>query len=145
MGLTLDEGLGQALGILLVLVLVAIGLVACALVVVTPYRVARERGHPNAQAIQVCCIVGLLFWPALVVAWIWAYTVPAGSAAAVPHDPAVITRAAREHVGLGMFRVCGIDPASNMDTQLVVRAVSAQHARAHAEARGVYVTGVDLV
>ena len=43
---------------------------------------ARKRGHPNAQAISVCGWIGLLVWPAWVVALVWSYTGPDRSAPA---------------------------------------------------------------
>jgi hypothetical protein len=43
-----------------------------------PGRVARERQHPNAEAINVCGWIGLItLGPAWIVAIIWAYTSPA--------------------------------------------------------------------
>ena len=41
-----------------------------------PWRIAKRRGHPNSDAIRVCGLIGLVFWPCLVVAFIWAFTKP---------------------------------------------------------------------
>ena len=65
---------------LLVLVVLAVSFVAGALALaILPGRIARERGHPQAEAIQVCAWWGLLTLGLLLpVAWIWAYTHPPG-------------------------------------------------------------------
>lgn len=41
-----------------------------------PGRIARKRGHPNADAVSICGVIGLIVWPCLVVAWVWAYMAP---------------------------------------------------------------------
>ena len=47
-----------------------------------PGRIARERGHPSADAIAVCGLWGLLTMGILLpLAWIWAYTWPPGGLA----------------------------------------------------------------
>ena len=49
------------------------------LVHVMPERIAEKRHHPQASAIQVLCLLSLVFggllWP---IAWLWAYTRPVG-------------------------------------------------------------------
>jgi hypothetical protein len=62
-----------ALIILLVLVLTGIG--AAVALAMVPGRIARDRGHPQADAISVCGWWGLLTGGLLLpLAWIWAYT-----------------------------------------------------------------------
>ena len=39
-----------------------------------PGMVAKRRGHPNATAIRICGLIGVLIWPAWIVALVWAYT-----------------------------------------------------------------------
>lgn len=110
--------------------------------VVGPYTVAKRRGHPNAQAIQVCSLVGLLFWPALAVAWVWAYTGKPKQSKAHP----AMTERAREVIGdgPGLFLVCGVDRETGMDTSLRIRAESPANAQVKAELRGMIVTKIDL-
>jgi len=47
------------------------------LIHVMPEKIAEKKGHPNAPAIKVLCLLSLVFggllWP---LAWIWAYTKP---------------------------------------------------------------------
>ncbi|MCZ6498459.1 MAG: DUF3302 domain-containing protein [Gammaproteobacteria bacterium] len=44
-----------------------------------PGRIARQRGHPQAEAINVCGWWGVITLGILLpVAWIWAYTKPVG-------------------------------------------------------------------
>ncbi len=44
---------------------------------VLPEKIAEEKGHPQAPAIKVLCLLSLVFggllWP---LAWLWAYTKP---------------------------------------------------------------------
>jgi len=65
---------------LLVLIVLLGTVVASAVALATwPARVARERGHPSADAIAVCGWWGLItFGILLPLAWIWAYTWPPG-------------------------------------------------------------------
>jgi len=65
-------------GGLVVLAALVLGLVV--LFGAIPGVIARQRGHRNATAILVCGLVGLVVWPAWVVALVWAFTSPsAGS------------------------------------------------------------------
>lgn len=61
-------------------VLVVVPIVAIAafwLVHILPEKIAEKKNHPQAQAIQVLCLLSLVFggllWP---LAWLWAYTKP---------------------------------------------------------------------
>ena len=65
---------------IIVLILVpVVGIVAFWLVHVLPERFAEKRHHPQAAAIQVLCLLSLVFggllWP---LAWLWAFTKPVG-------------------------------------------------------------------
>ena len=56
-----------------------------------PGKIARERGHPQADAINVCSWIGLaaggVGW---VVALVWAYTKPVGITVTPKLEPAVV-------------------------------------------------------
>ena len=41
-----------------------------------PSQIAQARGHRNTSAISACSIVGVVFFPAWIVALVWAYTSP---------------------------------------------------------------------
>ena len=60
-------------------VLLAVTAVAVAMLGAMPGKIARRRAHPQAEAINVCGWLGIitlgLAWP---VAFVWAYTRPAG-------------------------------------------------------------------
>jgi hypothetical protein len=68
-----------------VIALVVIFLVPVVLIVlfwmvhVLPEKIAHKRHHPQTEAIQVLCLLSLVFggmlWP---LAWLWAYTKPVG-------------------------------------------------------------------
>jgi CBS domain containing-hemolysin-like protein len=74
------EALDTAANVLswIVIVLVPIvGIVAFWLVHILPEKIAEKKKHPQAKAIQVLCLLSLVFggllWP---IAWLWAYTKP---------------------------------------------------------------------
>jgi hypothetical protein len=115
---------------------IAIGLLA--LLVSIPIRIARERNHPNKEAITACAVLGLLLWPLLLVAIIWAYTQPArptlplskpmsrppsrpkgyaGSQSLSMPEPFPVTQE-DDNVcgddGPGTYKVSGVDRASKM-------------------------------
>jgi Protein of unknown function (DUF3302) len=54
------------------------GIVLFWLVHILPEKIAHKRHHPQRDAIQVLCLLSLVFggllWP---IAWLWAYTKPA--------------------------------------------------------------------
>src|SRR5947208_1657924 len=74
------------------------------LVHILPEKVAEKRHHPQKDAIQVLCLLSLVFggllWP---IAWLWAYTKPIGYRAAYgtdKHDEYFVTMAERAEAGL---------------------------------------------
>lgn len=74
------EALDTAADVMSWVVLVLVPIVAIAvfwIVHVLPEKIAHKRHHPQTQAIQVLCLLSLVFggllWP---IAWIWAYTRP---------------------------------------------------------------------
>jgi CBS domain containing-hemolysin-like protein len=56
-----------------------VGIVIFWLVHILPEKIAHKRHHPQRDAIQTLCLLSLVFggllWP---IAWLWAYTKPAG-------------------------------------------------------------------
>jgi len=75
-GETLDKVANGISWVVLVLVPV-VGITAFWLVHILPEKVAEQKRHPQAKAIQVLCLLSLVFggllWP---LAWLWAYSKP---------------------------------------------------------------------
>ena len=75
-GETLDM-VADWLAIVVLILVPVVAIVVFWLVHVLPERFAEKRHHPQAQAIQVLCLLSLLFggllWP---LAWLWAFTKP---------------------------------------------------------------------
>jgi CBS domain containing-hemolysin-like protein len=74
------EALDKAADVMAIVVLIIVPVVAIVvfwLVHVLPERFAEQRHHPQAAAIQVLCLLSLVFggllWP---IAWLWAFTKP---------------------------------------------------------------------
>ena len=74
------EALDTVASVLAVIVIVVVPIVLIVLfwmVHVLPEKIAHKRHHPQTQAIQVLCLLSLVFggmlWP---LAWLWAYTKP---------------------------------------------------------------------
>jgi len=63
------------------------GIVLFWLVHILPEKIAHKRHHPQRDAIQMLCLLSLVFggllWP---IAWLWAYTKPVGYRAAYGTD-----------------------------------------------------------
>jgi CBS domain containing-hemolysin-like protein len=75
-GETLDK-VADIMAIVVLIVVPVVAIVVFWLVHVLPERFAEQRHHPQAQAIQVLCLLSLVFggllWP---IAWLWAFTKP---------------------------------------------------------------------
>ena len=75
-GETLDKA-ADWLAIFVIIIVPVVAIVVFWLVHVLPERFAEQRHHPQAQAIQVLCLLSLVFggllWP---IAWLWAFTKP---------------------------------------------------------------------
>ncbi|HTO47348.1 MAG TPA: DUF3302 domain-containing protein [Burkholderiales bacterium] len=76
------ETLGTVADVLTIVVLIIVPVVGIAvfwIVHVLPEKIAEKRHHPQRDAIQTLCLLSLVFggllWP---IAWLWAYTKPAG-------------------------------------------------------------------
>jgi CBS domain containing-hemolysin-like protein len=74
------ETLAKAANVLAIVVLVlvpVIGITVFWLVHILPEKIAHKRHHPQTEAIQVLCLLSLVFggmlWP---IAWLWAYSKP---------------------------------------------------------------------
>jgi len=74
------DALDTAADVIAWVALVIVPLVAIAvfwLVHILPEKIAEQKRHPQAKAIQVLCLLSLFFggmlWP---IAWLWAYTKP---------------------------------------------------------------------
>ena len=80
-----EMGVGEWGLVFVVLLIVA---VAAVLLAGLPGLIAAKRRHPNAEAIQVCGIIGIFIWPCWIVALVWAYTGPdLGKIKPVPAPP----------------------------------------------------------
>ena len=74
------DALATAANVMAIVVIVVVPIVVIALfwlVHVMPEKIAHKRHHPQTEAIQVLCLLSLVFggllWP---LAWLWAYTKP---------------------------------------------------------------------
>ncbi len=94
------ETLAKAANILAIVVIVLvpiIGIVLFWMVHVLPEKIAHKRQHPQQEAIQVLCLLSLVFggllWP---IAWLWAYSKPVlykmayGTDKSADHAPAAV-------------------------------------------------------
>ena len=77
-GETLDAA-ANVIALVVIFMVPVVGVVAFWLVHVLPEKIAHKRHHPQRDAIQVLCLLSLVFggllWP---LAWLWAYTKPIG-------------------------------------------------------------------
>jgi hypothetical protein len=74
------EALDKAADVITWVVLIVAPIIAIAvfwIVHILPEKIAEERKHPQAKAIQTLCLLSLVFggllWP---IAWLWAYSKP---------------------------------------------------------------------
>jgi hypothetical protein len=84
------EALDKAADVLAVFIIILVPVVAVVvfwLVHILPEKFAHKRHHPQRDAIQVLCLLSLVFggllWP---LAWLWAFTKPIGYRAAYGTD-----------------------------------------------------------
>ena len=75
-GETLDK-VANVLAWVVLIVAPVVGIGVFWMVHILPEKIAEKRNHPQAKAIQVVCLLSLVFggmlWP---IAWLWAYTKP---------------------------------------------------------------------
>ena len=131
-GETLDAVANGISWVVLILVPVVV-LVVFWLVHILPEKIAEQRKHPQAKAIQVLCLLSLVFggmlWP---LAWLWAYSKP------VLYKMAYGTDVAEEHHGESAeapAATAGPDAARGEIEQLRAQLASLE-ARLGPEARG---------
>ena len=53
-----------------------------------PGEIARKRGHPQAEAIRICSLLGLIIFPFWMIALLWAYMRPVFKPVALESIPA---------------------------------------------------------
>jgi CBS domain containing-hemolysin-like protein len=126
------EALDSAANVLSWVVLVVVpvvGIVVFWLIHILPEKIAEQRRHPQAKAIQTLCLLSLLFggllWP---LAWLWAYTKP------VLHKLAYGTDVADDHAEPGAAEPATLGVYDDIG-QLRER-LAALEARLGQEARG---------
>jgi CBS domain containing-hemolysin-like protein len=131
-GETMDKVANGIAWVVLVLVPV-VGITVFWLVHILPEKVAEKRRHPQAKAIQVLCLLSLVFggllWP---LAWLWAYSKP------VLYKMAYGTDVSDEHHGAtadASATVSGAEAARAEIEQLRARLATLE-AQAGQEARG---------
>jgi CBS domain containing-hemolysin-like protein len=131
-GETMDKVANGIAWVVLVLVPV-VGITVFWLVHILPEKVAEKRRHPQAKAIQVLCLLSLVFggllWP---LAWLWAYSKP------VLYKMAYGTDVSDEHHGKATdatATVSGAEAARAEIEQLRARLATLE-AQAGQEARG---------
>jgi CBS domain containing-hemolysin-like protein len=87
-GETLDK-VADVMAIVVLIIVPVVVIVVFWLVHVLPERFAEQRHHPQAAAIQVLCLLSLVFggllWP---IAWLWAFTKPVAYRVAYGTDKA---------------------------------------------------------
>jgi CBS domain containing-hemolysin-like protein len=75
-GETLDK-VADVLSWIVLIIAPVIGIVVFLLIHILPEKIAEQRKHPQAKAIQCLCLLSLIFggllWP---LAWLWAYSKP---------------------------------------------------------------------
>jgi len=87
-----------ATGYIAVVCIIAVVVVLTLVLIRLPGKIARRRYHPSADAINVCALVGIVLWPAWVVALIWAHTGVDGSTTPARRKAAELAAAKRPTV-----------------------------------------------
>ena len=129
------EALDTAANVLAWIVLIVVpivGIVVFWLVHILPEKVAEQKRHPQAKAIQVLCLLSLVFggllWP---LAWLWAYSKP------VMYKLAYGTDVSDEHHGeAGVDATAAVDAAGQDEIARLRARLATLEAQASREARG---------
>jgi CBS domain containing-hemolysin-like protein len=129
------EALDTAANVLAWIVLIVVpivGIVVFWLVHILPEKVAEQKRHPQAKAIQVLCLLSLVFggllWP---LAWLWAYSKP------VMYKLAYGTDVGDEHHGeAGVDAAAAVDAAGQDEIARLRARLATLEAQASREARG---------
>ena len=121
------EALDTAADVIAWIALIIIPVVAIAvfwLVHILPEKIAEQKRHPQAKAIQVMCLLSLVFggmlWP---IAWLWAYTKP------VLHKMAYGTDVDNEGHGGAPPEPDGTVPVLTAEAEVPVPSAAAKPAR----------------
>ena len=131
-GETLDKVANGIAWVVLVLVPV-VGITVFWLVHILPEKVAEKKRHPQAKAIQVLCLLSLVFggllWP---LAWLWAYSKP------VMYKIAYGTDVGDEHHGeaAGTSTAVSGAEAARIEIEQLRARLATLEAQASREARG---------
>jgi CBS domain containing-hemolysin-like protein len=131
-GETLDTAANVLAWIVLIIVPI-VGISVFWLVHILPEKVAEKKRHPQAKAIQVLCLLSLVFggllWP---LAWLWAYSKPVMYKLAYGTDVAD-----HEHDGGETTTSAAGSPAAAREEMTALRARLAElEAQVRHEARG---------
>ena len=91
----------NVLAIVVIIIVPIVGIVVFWLVHVLPEKIAHKRQHPQTEAIQVLCLLSLVFggmlWP---LAWLWAYRSPCSTRwPTAPTRPSTTLPTRRRHEG----------------------------------------------
>ena len=129
------EALDTAANVLAWIVLIVVpivGIVVFWLVHILPEKVAEQKRHPQTKAIQVLCLLSLVFggllWP---LAWLWAYSKP------VMYKLAYGTDVSDEHHGeTGVEAATAVDAAGQDEIARLRARLATLEAQASREARG---------
>ena len=129
------ETLAKAANVLAIIVIILvpiIGIVVFWLVHILPEKIAHQRQHPQQEAIQVLCLLSLVFggmlWP---LAWLWAYSKP------VLYKMAYGTDVADEHHGESAEAPAATGPeAARGEIEQLKAQLASLEARLGREARG---------
>ena len=130
-GETLDK-VANALAWVVLIIVPIVGITVFWLVHILPEKVAEKKRHPQAKAIQVLCLLSLVFggllWP---LAWLWAYSKP------VMYKLAYGTDVADESHGEGGVHAAAAPSASVHEEIATLRArLATLESQASREARG---------
>ena len=132
-GEALDTAANVLSWVVIVVVPVA-GIVVFWLVHILPEKIAEQKRHPQAKAIQTLCLLSLVFggllWP---LAWLWAYTKP------VLHKMAYGTDVADEHGdpdGQPLTASPGTEAPASDEISLLRERLAALEAKVRREDRG---------
>src|SRR5262245_14187642 len=126
----------------LCVLMVVVWLIVCS----KPGQIARRRGHPQASAINICGWIGTVFFPLLIVAYVWAwgekdemYYDQANRALGFPVKPVPVKPIESR---AGRFKISGVVKATGADVKTYIEAASCENALVKAELKGIVVTAI---
>jgi CBS domain containing-hemolysin-like protein len=130
-GETLDK-VSNILAWIVLIIVPIVAIVVFWLVHILPEKIAEQKRHPQAKAIQVLCLLSLFFggmlWP---LAWLWAYSKP------VIYKLAYGTDVADEpHGEAGEATAAGVRDSADDEIATLRARLATLEAQASQEARG---------